>query len=160
MMRRTQMLLLVAVVTASVGAGVAWATGGGGITGGATILARGTLSPHFKLKLHDSSEPADVVMQHLTFAPNGAGFSGWHTHPGPAIVVVQSGQITFYESDDPSCTGTTYTAGQVYVDGGYGHVHYARNEGATPTDVWVTFFDVPPGTSPRIDAPSPGNCPF
>ena len=155
-MRRTQMLLLVAAVTASLGGGIAWATSGGGV--GAVTMARGTLSPHFKLRLHDSSEPADVVVQHLTFAPNG--FSGWHSHPGPVIVVVQSGQITFYESDDPSCSGTTYTAGQVYVDRGYGHVHFARNEGTTNTELWVTFLDVPPGTSPRIDAPSPGNCPF
>ena len=156
-MRKTQMLLLVAVVTALVGAGVAWATGGGGILS-SSVVARGTLSPHFKLKLRDSSEPADVVVQQLTFAPNG--YSGWHTHPGPAIVIVKSGQITFYESDDPSCSGTTYTTGQIYVDGGYGHVHYARNEGTTNTDLVVTFLDVPPGTSPRINAASPGNCPF
>ena len=157
MMRKTQMLLLVAVLTALVGAGVAWATGGGGILG-SPVMARGTLSPHFKLKLHDSSEPADVVVQHLTFAPGG--YSGWHSHPGPAIVVVQSGQMTFYDADDPSCAGTTYTTGQVYIDRGYGHAHFARNEGTTNSEVWVTFLDVPPGVSPRIDVPNPGNCPF
>ena len=156
MMRRTRMLLLVAAVTAVVGGGGAWATSGGSVA--AVTQARGTLSPHFKLKLRDSSKPADAVVQQVTFA--AGGFSGWHTHPGPAIVIVKSGQITFYEADDASCTGTTYVAGQIAVDEGYGNVHYARNEGTTPTELWITFLDVPPNTSPRIDAASPGNCPF
>ena len=155
-MRKTRMVLLVAAVTASLGGGVAWATSGGSVA--AVTQARGTLSPHFKLKLRDSSQAADAVVQQVTFAPGG--FSGWHTHPGPAIVIVKSGQITFYEADDPSCTGTTYVAGQVVVDEGYGNVHFARNEGATSTELWITFLDVPPGASPRIDAPNPGNCPF
>jgi quercetin dioxygenase-like cupin family protein len=155
MMRRTQMLVFVAIVIAAIGAGVAWATAGGGIS--ATVLARGTLSPQLKLKLHDSSQAADVVEQQITFTPGG--FSGWHTHSGPAIVIVKTGQLTFYE-DDRSCTGATYTAGEVYIDAGYGHVHFARNEGTTNTEVWVTYLDVPPGTSPRVDADNPGNCPF
>jgi hypothetical protein len=38
--------------------------------------------------------------------------------------------------------------------------HIARNEGATPVTVVQTYLNVPPGGSPRIDAPAPGNCPF
>jgi hypothetical protein len=171
-MRRAWMLLLVAAVTASVYGGVAWATGGSGITANVT-LARGT-SPHFKLKLHESPGPTDVVVQHITVAPGG--YTGWHTHPGPAIVVIQSGQITLYDGPSngadeegdhagsngshASCTGTTYTAGQVFVDPGYGHVHIGRNEGSTATELYTTYLQVPPGTSQRIDVPSPGNCPF
>jgi hypothetical protein len=42
-----------------------------------------------------------------------------------------------------------------------GHVHMARNLSATENvEVWVTYFDVPPGRSPRVDAADPGNCGF
>jgi len=39
-------------------------------------------------------------------------------------------------------------------------VHLARNEGTEDAEVWVTYLDVPPGTSARIDANDPGNCQF
>ena len=44
--------------------------------------------------------------------------------------------------------------------GGFGHVHIARNEGTVPVTVVQAYLNVPPGGSPRIDAPAPGNCPF
>jgi len=43
---------------------------------------------------------------------------------------------------------------------GFGHVHIARNEGTTPVTVVQTYLNVPPGGSPRVEAPAPGNCPF
>ncbi len=155
-MRRIRMVLLVVAVMAAVGGGAALATSGSGVV--ATTMARGTLGPHFKLKLHDSSNPADAVIQQVTIAPGG--ITGWHSHPGPAIVIVKSGALTVYEGNDASCTGTTYVAGQILYDEGYGNVHVGRNEGTSATELWITFLDVPPGTSPRINAPSPGNCPF
>jgi hypothetical protein len=75
-------------------------------------------------------------------------------------VLVASGELTFYDGDDESCTGRTFAAGQALIDPGQGHVHFAANQGLTPTVVWVTYFDVPPGMSPRDDAPAPGNCTF
>ena len=36
----------------------------------------------------------DVVAVQNTFASGGS--SGWHSHPGPTVVVVRSGQITIY----------------------------------------------------------------
>jgi hypothetical protein len=50
--------------------------------------------------------------------------------------------------------------GEALIDPGQGHAHFAVNQGATPTVVWVTYFDVPPGMGPRDDAAAPGNCPF
>ncbi len=156
-MRKMRMFLVVAAVMGLVGGGVAWSTPGTtGIT--AVTMARGTLGPHFKIKLHDSSKPADAVVQHVTI-PAG-GYTGWHTHPGPAIVIVQSGELTVYEADDASCAGTVYVRGQILLDEGYGNIHIGHNAGTTPLELWITFLDVPPGTSPRIDAASPGNCPF
>lgn len=156
-MRHKTFALIALFALGAVLAGGAIATPGSGILG-APVLARGTLDGHFKLKLHDSSNRGDVVVQQVTLAPGG--FTGWHTHPGPAVVIVKSGSFTMYEADDASCEGTTYVTGQVVVDEGYGNVHFGRNEGASATELWITFLDVPPGTSPRIDAPNPGNCDF
>jgi hypothetical protein len=149
---------LAAVATAgAIAAGAALATPGSGVLG-APILARGTLDGHFKLKLHKSSNQADVAVQQVTLAPGGS--TGWHTLPGPAVVIVKSGSFTLYDAHDDTCTGTPYSAGQVFVDSGYGHVHIGRNEGATNTELYVTYLDVPAGAAPRIDAPDPGLCTF
>jgi quercetin dioxygenase-like cupin family protein len=94
----------------------------------------------------------------VTIAPGGT--TGWHTHPGPAVVVIKSGSFTLYDGDDPTCTGGVYSAGQVFIDPGRGHVHIGRNEGSQNVELYVTFLDVPVGESPRIDAAAPGNCPF
>lgn len=100
----------------------------------------------------------ETVIQQVVIAPGGS--TGWHSHPGPAVVLIKSGQMSFYDSEDPTCTARTYSAGQAFVDSGQGHVHIARNEGSVNLDLWVTYFDVPPGGAFRIDAPNPGNCSF
>jgi quercetin dioxygenase-like cupin family protein len=157
-MKRFHKLFALAVVTFGLVAGIAFATPGGGIVA-APVIARATVdADNFKLKLHDSSNPADVAIQQVTIAPGG--FTGWHTHPGPAVVLVKSGEFTLYQADDRSCTGTTYRTGQSFVDAGYGNVHIGRNEGATNVELWVAYLDVPVGGAFRIDAPAPGNCPF
>jgi len=58
-----------------------------------------------------------------------------------------------------ACTPHVYGPGTSFFDPGFGHVHIARNEGSTPVTVVQTYLNVPPGGSPRIDAPAPGNCP-
>jgi quercetin dioxygenase-like cupin family protein len=101
----------------------------------------------------------DTVIQQVVFDPGG--HSGWHSHPGPAIVLVKSGTLTLYDGDDRACVGRSYSAGQAFVDPGQGHVHLAGNlSEKEKTEVWVTYLDVPPGASPRIDQPNPQNCPF
>jgi quercetin dioxygenase-like cupin family protein len=99
-----------------------------------------------------------VVMQKVLIAPGG--FTGWHSHPGPVIVVVDSGQLSFYDGEDPTCTKRIYTAGQAFIDRGQGHVHIGRNEGSENLELWSAYLDVPPGGAFRIDAPDPGNCSF
>ena len=39
--------------------------------------------------------------------------SGWHTHPGPAIVQVERGRFKITQG---SCTPTTVTAGETYIE--------------------------------------------
>jgi quercetin dioxygenase-like cupin family protein len=87
------------------------------------------------------------------------GHSGWHTHPGPSVVSVKSGTATVYDGDDPTCTPQIYHAGTGFVDPGGGHVHLVRNEGSVDLEL-VAFQVIPLGAQRRIDAPSPGNCPF
>jgi hypothetical protein len=156
-------LAIVGTVMAGL-ATVVIATPGSGAVG--TIMARAafTDSVDIKIKLRDEREvihvphAQDTVMQQIVIAPGG--HTGWHSHPGPAIALVKSGELTLYSSEDPTCTGRPFGVGQGFVDSGQGHVHIARNLTAQPTEVWVTYLDVPPGGSVRIDVPNPGNCNF
>ena len=100
----------------------------------------------------------ETVMQQIVI--EAGGHTGWHTHPGPVVVLVKSGELTFYSSEDPTCTGRTYSAGQAFIDSGQGHVHIARNEGSETLELWATYFDVPPGGPFRFDADDPGTCGF
>lgn len=167
---RTVAFVSVGIATAAmtVLVGPALATPGVNIVS-ATILARASFVDAVDLKLklggHEGQEvihaPAsqDTVMQQIVIGPLGS--TGWHSHHGPAVVLVTAGELTIYPSDDPTCIPRTYVAGEAFVDPGQGHVHMARNLGSIEnTEVWVTYFDVPPGESVRLDRPDPGNCGF
>jgi quercetin dioxygenase-like cupin family protein len=146
-------------LTSSTLVGVAWATAPSGTT--STALGRISLGPYHEtspgFKIF-SKDPTDTVVQTTTINPGGS--TGWHSHPGPAFIVVTQGTLTVYDGDDPTCTPHRYGPGTGFLDPGLGHVHIARNEGTTPVTVVQTYLNVPPGGSPRIDAPAPGNCPF
>ena len=158
---------VVATVIALV-ARVALATPGLGVS--PTVVARAAFADHVDLKLsirdgHHGRDTiqvrnaADTVMQQIQFGPDA--ITGWHSHPGPAIILIKSGQLTFYSEDDRNCKGRTLSAGQAFIEPP-GLVHFARNPSMTEiTEVAVTYFDVPGNfASPRIDEPAPGNCPF
>lgn len=110
-----------------------------------TVVARGTLGPHFKIKLQDSSRPGDVVVQKFVLGPGGQ--SGWHIHPGPAVVTVKSGELTLDQED---CSNATYPAGRVAVEP-TGNVHRVRNLGAVDLEFWVTFLDIPVASPHRLE---------
>ena len=164
--RLTSAAIVAAGMALLVGAAVA--TPGSGAT--AAVVARAAFADHvdFKLSIQENHRgrdnihvrnAADTVMQQIRFEP--AAFSGWHSHPGPAIILIKSGQLTFYSEDDRNCTGRTFSAGQAFIEPP-GLVHFAHNPNHTEiAEVGVTYFDVPPDVaSPRIDEPAPGNCPF
>jgi len=104
-----------------------------------------------------AADPSDVYVVKNTVSPGSE--SGWHSHPGPSLVIVQAGTATVYEGDDASCTATTYAAGSGFIDAGGTHVHLVRNESSTDTLVTVAFQIIPHGVSRRIDAPKPSQCP-
>ena len=108
---------------------------------------------HVEVKAHPAM---DVAMQQINF-PVGSQ-STWHTHPGPVFIIVSQGTMTFYESDDPTCTPEVKTAGQGFLDKGE-HAHIARNESGAPAQTVVTYL-VPQGVPLRHDEQNPGNCPF
>jgi quercetin dioxygenase-like cupin family protein len=150
-------LLLVAAATTIVGVALASAPSGVSTTtlGRINLGAYHLTSPGFKIF---SKGPTDTVVLQQTIAPGGS--TGWHSHPGPAYIVVTQGTVAVYDGDDPTCTPHTYGPGTGFLDSGFGHVHLARNDGSTPAALIATYLNVPPGGSPRIDAPAPGNCPF
>jgi quercetin dioxygenase-like cupin family protein len=142
-------------------AGVAVATPGFLAVGSTPI--RGTIAEPFKVQINGlvklkTKSAVDVVDQTITIQPGG--HTGWHSHPGPALVIVKSGTFTLYDGDDRSCTAQVFNAGSAFVDRGGGHVHIGRNEGTTVVELSVTYL-LPVGAGPRTDVtPAPGNCPF
>lgn len=158
-------------VLALLGVGViavpAFGTPGSGAT--AVDNARGVIGDRVKIR-----EPrnTDFLHQRITIAPGG--HTGWHSHPGAVLVTVKTGTLTFigvsghgdHDDDDDDddgngrtrCVTVVYPAGSSFVDAGHGHVHIARNLGATPVELWATYTGVPPGVpgAQRIDAADPG----
>jgi quercetin dioxygenase-like cupin family protein len=141
---RKALALTMLGAVATVAAGVALATPGSGFKE-RTVVARGTLAPQFKIKLQDSSGPADVVLQKFVLAPGGQ--SGWHLHPGPAVVTVKSGEFTLDQYD---CSSATYSPGEVAVERTEA-VHRVRNLGTEDLEFWVTFLDIPVGSPQRLE---------
>jgi quercetin dioxygenase-like cupin family protein len=98
---------------------------------------------------------SDLHVLENTILPGGT--FGWHSHPGPSLVIVKSGTATFYLADDPTCSPHVVPTGSGFVDSG-GDVHVVRNEG-TVNLVTVVVSLVPADAVRRIDQPDPGNCP-
>lgn len=133
-----------------------------------TLLARSTFSdPHDQSvdikrisgdwHMQIKAKPAfDIAVQTILFPPGSA--SGWHTHPGPVFIQVKSGTMTFYQSDDPTCSPQVLTQGQGFLDFGE-HAHIAVNRSDAPAENVVTYF-APPGVPLKVPAPQPPNCSF
>jgi hypothetical protein len=103
---------------------------------------------------HVFADGADIYVQHAAIPPGGS--SGWHSHAGPVFVMMVKGALTLYDGDDPTCTGTTYSAGTGFIDRGFGHIHIARNEGSVPAEFYA-FYLLPAGTGDAgVKIPQPG----
>jgi quercetin dioxygenase-like cupin family protein len=152
--RRTLLGLgLAGVVTAAtlaVTVAPSWATPPSGLTN--IPLARGTDTSHGTIPLRFGT---DVAMAQITVDPGGS--SGWHSHPGGAIIIVKEGSLTVYSPVADQCRTTTYSAGQAFIERP-GEVDDVLNTGTVPYVLFVTFPRVPAGGSARIDQPDPGTC--
>lgn len=162
-MRLLRRIVIAGMIMLPILAGFALATPGIGILA-APVHARGTnaelLNIHSKagVKLQ-TKESVDFVTQQIVIAPGGT--TGWHSHPGPVLVTVKSGELTLVYADDATCAGRMYRAGESFVDRGDEIVHTALNLGVANLELWATYL-VPgePGTPARINADNPGTCSF
>ena len=98
----------------------------------------------------------DIVIAQITVLPGGS--SGWHSHPGGAVVVVKAGNLTVYRSVGSVCDATDYIGGQAFIERP-GEVDDVVNTGTMPYVLYVTFPRVPTNGNARIDEPDPGTCP-
>ena len=168
MRRRVTWFLFTAIVGAGAYANTLRATPANGFS--AKTLAMATFD-ELDINLH--TIPADVwqarlktkglsdlYVQSNMWMPGGS--TGWHTHPGPSLVIVTAGTITAYDSDDPTCTPHIYSANTAqnnFVDAGGGRVHLVRNEDSIVVANAIAVQLIPAAATRRIDAAASGNCP-
>jgi hypothetical protein len=140
-----------------------------GVGFGSDPKARGYLA-HGNLRVNPG---ADVLITENIVAR--AGSSGWHSHPGGAIVIVKQGQITTYRSvanDDEEgdgggfhCVRNVYNAGVGGAPGDAfieapGEALIAKNTFDGVTIVWAVFPGLahPNGLARTDVSPNPGTC--
>ena len=160
-------MLLLGVVGAAAYGGIALATAPAGVTTTTfgvghfdpidsktkTSLGSGRSRDFWKAAIKTKGASDLYVLQN-TIVPGGT--FGWHSHPGPSLVIVKSGTATFYMGD-PGCPSHVVPTGAGFVDNGH-DLHVVRNEGSVDL-VTVVVSLVPAGFTRRIDEPAPANCP-
>jgi quercetin dioxygenase-like cupin family protein len=157
--------LLVAVLATGVYAGNVLATPSSGVT--TSILAKSRFEDfdvnahtiparlwRARIKTHGLS---DVYVVDNKIAQGGT--TGWHSHPGPSLILVVAGTVTNYTGDDRTCTGRAYRAGSGFIDPGGNDVHMLRNEGSVQAET-IAVQLLPKDADRKIDKPDPGNCQF
>jgi quercetin dioxygenase-like cupin family protein len=163
--RRARFVVAIAIAALAlmaIGGAMAAASAPSGVV--PTVLARGTFDA-FKVMSYpdngglfkaEAKTPIDMVVRRHEYAVGAT--TGWHAHPYPVFITVIAGTVTFYASDDPTCTPTVVSAGQGYVDSGKGHI--GRNESGAPA-VDISVIMAPVGAAFRSELPAPNpNCGF
>jgi quercetin dioxygenase-like cupin family protein len=155
---------LVVAGGAALGLGRPAAWGRRGVALAAVLAASAAIGAALVARAGDDEPAGRLVVgrnvtERVVIEPGGT--TGWHTHPGPVLVTVKSGELTLVYADDATCEGRTYRAGESFVDRGDETAHTALNRGASKVELSATYL-VPGerGKPARIDAPNPGNCPF
>src|SRR5215217_211067 len=160
MMRRATLLVTVGVsvlaLLALVVVGAALATTPKGVT--PTPLTRATLgkfeAQNNGIEVESQHTSADFALAKVVMEPGGT--TGWHHHPGVALVSVNSGAVTEY---DKNCNKSVIKAGEGFVESN-GEVHVVRNRGKADAVLYVTF--IAPTKTPAdglvILDPKPKGC--
>jgi quercetin dioxygenase-like cupin family protein len=102
----------------------------------------------------DGTEVTDVRLVRFSVEPGGT--FGWHQHGGPVWVIVNSGTLSIYRGDDPTCTPQLYGRGTAFLDPG-DDTHLGRNETGDTVEVYAIFM-LPKNGEARKDVPNPGLC--
>jgi hypothetical protein len=91
-----------------------------------------------------TKEPTDVRVQRFDF--QAGSFTGWHHHPGVVIIAIESGSLTFWDSE---CNATTYgpglATGAVLTESGDEPGQVTSANGATS---YVTY--IAPSADPPV----------
>jgi quercetin dioxygenase-like cupin family protein len=135
MMKRTILLMAVAVTVLAVFVGAALATTPKGVT--PTPLTRATLgkfeAENNGIEVESQRTSADFALAKVVIEPGGT--TGWHHHPGVALVSVNSGAVTEY---DKNCHKSVFKAGEGFSETN-GEVHVVHNQGKANAVLYVTF---------------------
>src|SRR5215203_5182798 len=159
MMRRATLLVTLGVSVLAFLAlvvGAALATSSKGVT--PTPLTRATLgnfeAENNGIEVESQRTSADFALAKVLIEAGGT--TGWHHHPGVALVSVNSGVVTEY---DKNCHKSVYKAGEGFVES-KGEVHVVRNKGKADAVLYVTF--IAPTKTPAdglaILDPKPKGC--
>jgi quercetin dioxygenase-like cupin family protein len=136
-MRRIIVPVILALFMAALAlvVGAALATTPKGVT--PTPLTRATLgtfeAEHNSIEVESERTSADFALAKVVIEPGGT--TGWHHHPGVALISVNSGAVTEY---DKNCNKSVYKAGEGFVET-KGEVHVVRNQGKANAVLYVTF---------------------
>jgi quercetin dioxygenase-like cupin family protein len=147
---------LVALLAAGLVVGVIAVASGSAPSGFTSVqIARGQ-SGHFFAVVQFKGRDVVTAQNNI----DAGGSTGWHSHPGLAVIALQAGQVTVYSEPvgGGRCNAHSYSAGQVFLERPNDEEN-AVNTGGVPEVAGVTFFNVPHGGSARIDRPDPGDCP-
>jgi quercetin dioxygenase-like cupin family protein len=98
-----------------------------------------------------TKDAADVATFSVTYDP--LGFSGWHTHPGIVLVVVQSGSVI----RQVGCAVHTYNAGDSFIESDEQPPGEVSNPSDTASAV-LTVTQVTPHGAPRRVEANPPSC--
>jgi len=101
-----------------------------------------------------AGESTDIALVRATVQPGAS--TGWHTHKGQSMVLVEAGVLTSQEARHRKCLTKTFAAGK-----GFEHpegAHNFINNGPGVLVFYVTYF-LPAGAAPTpIVAPVPRAC--
>lgn len=154
-------MIVAEAALATPGSGFAPNPIGSGNVGTLNINTAGDKTGKWGIHLKTLSS-TDISADRLVVQPGG--HSGWHTHPGPVLIVVTEGSIIWSNGSDPLCTSRTYTVGEAFIEEPF-VVHKARNVSpAGGVGAEFLAFTIKPqgavGPAFRIDRPQPTNCAF
>src|SRR5918995_3698918 len=133
-MRRTILLVAVGVTVLALVVGAALATPPKDAT--TTLITRATLGKfeahNDGIQVESERHSADLAIAKVVIEPGGS--TGWHHHPGVALVAIKSGTVTEY---DVKCEKSVLTAGEGFVESN-DEVHLVRNHGNGKAVLYVT----------------------
>ena len=150
MRRRSRWLTVAAVIGASMAlTGVALATGPTGSVV-SEVIGQGEMDTGVGFA---ATPGTNTIVTTFEFGPNSS--TGWHSHPGKALVTVQSGTFTEYHARE--CEPIVYQTGDAFVENP-ATTHVGRNETTGTVKLATVFFNVPIGEPRRIEQPQPDGC--